>query len=77
MNPQSFSPHLIVHAGRVVHGLHPALGDAPDVDFLLALGQPREASAVVRQIRHLVVVRIAAKRLKQKHKYFPVFFPPG
>ena len=59
--------HLVVHAGGVVHGLHPALGDAPDVDLLLALGQPRQAPAVVRQVRHLVVVRISAERLKQKN----------
>ena len=58
---------LVVHAGCVVHGLHPALGDAPDVDLLLALGEPRQAPAVVRQVRHLVVVRISAERLKQKN----------
>ena len=59
------SSHLVVHAGGVVHSLHPATGDAPDVDLLLALGQPRQTPAVIREIRHLVVVRIAAERLKQ------------
>lgn len=59
--------YLVVHAGGVVHGLHPALGDAPDVDLLLALGQPRQTPAVVRKVRHLVVVWIAAERLKQKN----------
>ena len=58
-------PHLVVHAGGVVHSFHPATSDAPDVDLLLALGQPRQTPAVVREIRHLVVVRIAAERLKQ------------
>ena len=67
-------PHLVVHAGGVVHGLHSAPGDAPDVNLLLALGQPRQAPAVVREIRHLVVVRIAAERLQQRSvNIFPYF----
>ena len=59
--------HLVVHAGGVVHGLHPALGDAPDVDLLLALGQLRQALAVVREVGHRVVVGVPAEWLKHQH----------
>ena len=56
--------HLVVHADGVVHGLHPAPGDALDVDLLLALGELRQALAVVREVGHRVVVGVAAEWLK-------------
>lgn len=59
--------HLVVHADGVVHGLHPAPGDALDVDLLLALGQLRQALAVVREVGHRVVVGVPAEWLKHQH----------
>ena len=57
---------LARHAARVVHRLHPALPDQLYVDLLRAVRQARQAGGVVRQVRHLVVVRVPAKWLKQK-----------
>ena len=57
-------PHLVVHAGGVVHRLHPAPGDGADVNLLLALGQSGQAPAVIRKVGNFVVVRVAAKGLK-------------
>ena len=59
-----WAAHLVVHAGGVVHRLHPAPGDGADVNLLLALGQSGQAPAVIRKVGNFVVVRVAAKGLK-------------
>ena len=56
----------LVYAGRVVHSLHPAAGDGLDVDLLLACGQRGEAAGGEGQVRHLVIARVAAERLKRE-----------
>ena len=54
----------LVDACRVVHGLHPAGADAPDVDLLLVPGEGGEAARAVGQVRHLVITRVTAERLQ-------------
>ena len=54
----------LVDACRVVHGLHPAGADAPDVDLLLVPGEGGEAARAVGEVRHLVITRVTAERLQ-------------
>ena len=70
----------LVDACGVVHGLHPAGADAPDVDLLLVPGEGGEAARAVGQVRHLVITRVTAERLQSDTtiiiifcKYFYIF----
>ena len=54
----------LVDACGVVHGLHPAGADAPDVDLLLVPGEGGEAARAVGEVRHLVITRVTAERLQ-------------
>ena len=54
----------LVDACRVVHGLHPAGADAPDVDLLLVAGEGGEAARAVGEVSHLVITRVTAEWLQ-------------
>ena len=64
----------VCHAGAPVHGLHPALGDGLDVDFLLVPGELLQAVGVEGEVRHCVVVRVTTEWLrKEKFTVSPIF----
>ena len=54
----------LVDACRVVHGLHPAGADAPDVDLLLVAGEGGEAARAVGEVGDLVITRVTAEWLQ-------------
>ena len=60
----------LVDACGVVHGLHPAGADAPDVDLLLVPGEGGEAARAVGEVRHLVITRVTAERLQNDNIIF-------
>ena len=64
----------LVDACRVVHGLHPAGADAPDVDLLLVAGEGGEAARAVGEVSHLVITRVTAERLQSKVMMIIIFY---
>ena len=57
--------HLEEHAGHVVHGLHPALGDGLDVYLIVCRSEACQAVCVVGEVSYSVIVGITTEWLNR------------
>ena len=65
--------HLDGHASSVVHGFQSAPGYVFDVDFVHPISKAGQAGGVIRQVRNLVIVWVAAERLKNERVWVKNF----